>query len=274
MLEPPGRNVSEIWMEIQNISFKKMHLKIFAFCSGLNVLRSVYLIYSKRSKVTFRGHLEVTGVMTSLDTPRVSTRVSQDVNNHKRPATVSEHMKAASGISCVLKKTGVVSASMDDYLGICWEAPGPCFNIKTVFPRYGDSHVIFNLGIPMLTSLYWDAPQPHHHHHHHHHHHTTTTHHHTTPHPPHTPPPPHPRLTLCEQNSIDTIQLLAADDLVTKGVGASTDMILTRCQVLINCSPKSVNTGTFLNYKSPFYNDPFSMNIKTDIPNKLYFQLM
>ena len=52
-------------------------------------------------------------------------------------------------------------------LGIC--KPGPWFNIKTVFLRYGDSHVkdkavakpsYLNLGIPILViSLYWDGSQ-------------------------------------------------------------------------------------------------------------------
>ena len=39
------------------------------------------------------------------------------------------------------------------------QQPAPCLNIKTVFPRYGDSHVkdksqdrlIFNMGIPILV---------------------------------------------------------------------------------------------------------------------------
>ena len=47
--------------------------------------------------------------------------------------------------------------------------PGPCLSIKTVFPRYGDSHVkdktvarpsYLNMRIPTgkTTSLYWDGP--------------------------------------------------------------------------------------------------------------------
>ena len=50
------------------------------------------------------------------------------------------------------------------------EKPGPCLNIKTVFPRYGDSHVKgktvarsshLKNGDPYIgkTSLYWDGPQ-------------------------------------------------------------------------------------------------------------------
>ena len=55
---------------------------------------------------------------------------------------------------------------------LCKE-PGPCLNIKTIFPRYGDSHVkdktvgdgrgdrlIFNMGIPILIRwhLYIEMP--------------------------------------------------------------------------------------------------------------------
>ena len=48
--------------------------------------------------------------------------------------------------------------------------PGPCLNIKTIFPRYGDSHVKDKIvAIPSylwhgdpytgkMTSLYWDSP--------------------------------------------------------------------------------------------------------------------
>ena len=47
------------------------------------------------------------------------------------------------------------------------ETPGPRLNIKTVFPRYGDSHVkdktVARHGDPYTgktTSLYWDVPEP------------------------------------------------------------------------------------------------------------------
>ena len=45
--------------------------------------------------------------------------------------------------------------------------PGPCLNIKTLFPKYGDSYVkdktvglIFNMGIPniLIRHLYFETP--------------------------------------------------------------------------------------------------------------------
>ena len=38
-------------------------------------------------------------------------------------------------LSCIINTTAA------DYITCQYKDPGPCLNIKTVFPRYGDSHV-------------------------------------------------------------------------------------------------------------------------------------
>ena len=68
-------------------------------------------------------------------------------------------------------KTFAQASNLGDLGMGCWEGvPGPCLNIKTVFPRYGDSHVKDKTvdrpsylwhGDPYTgktTSLYWDGP--------------------------------------------------------------------------------------------------------------------
>ena len=65
-IRPLGRNVSETWIEIQNFSFKKMHLKMlysiwWPFCPGGDelmheVLRTRHISSSESSGITIKVH--------------------------------------------------------------------------------------------------------------------------------------------------------------------------------------------------------------------------
>ena len=48
------------------------------------------------------------------------------------------------------KSPGASQGMVSDNTATIWR-PGPRFNIKTVFFRYGDTHIIFNIVIPILV---------------------------------------------------------------------------------------------------------------------------
>ena len=98
---------------------------------------------------TFRGLLDaliffacsVKPLPVTLGAPwHVLCGIVHDGNSVFSQVASGEYISLQLHLRAECSSTGLYWLTSSDPCGRAWE-PGPCLNIKTVFPRYGDSHV-------------------------------------------------------------------------------------------------------------------------------------